>query len=83
MSYDGCRTSTIDGVHKMMIVCRNCEERAKYNDMLGIYYCPTHGFDTTLWDESAHMQRITQNVEKMVGEGLSGNFTDAQATECY
>jgi hypothetical protein len=49
----------------LKVICTVCEKHAKYNTTLGIYYCPSHGYETKLEDMEEHMGELVQNLEQM------------------
>jgi hypothetical protein len=53
------------GMH-LKVVCRVCEKHAQYNSNLGIYYCPQHGYETKLEEQTEFMMEMVENLERMV-----------------
>jgi hypothetical protein len=49
----------------LKVICSVCEKNAKFNTTLGIYYCPSHGYETKLNDLSEHMGEMVENLEQM------------------
>jgi hypothetical protein len=52
------------GMH-LKVICTVCEKNAKFNTTLGIYYCPSHGYETKLNDLGEHMGELVENLEQM------------------
>ncbi len=47
------------------VICRVCEKNAIYNTTLGVYYCPSHGYETRLEDMNEHMDELISSLEHM------------------
>ncbi|UCE39724.1 MAG: hypothetical protein JSW00_00965 [Thermoplasmata archaeon] len=47
----------------MKVICSVCEKYAKYNTTLGIYYCPTHGYETKLENPNEYINEMVENLE--------------------
>ena len=49
----------------LRVICTVCEKNAKYNNTLGVYYCPKHGYETKLEDMTEYLGDLVENLEQM------------------
>lgn len=52
------------GMH-LKVICSICEKNAEYNSTLGIYYCPEHGYETKLEEQSEYLDELVTNLEQL------------------
>jgi hypothetical protein len=49
----------------LKVICRVCEKHARFNNTLGIYYCPSHGYETKLEDANEYINDLVATLEEL------------------
>lgn len=49
----------------MKVICRVCEKNAQFNNTLGIYYCPMHGYETKLENATEYINDLVSTLEQL------------------